>query len=381
MRSVSFYTLGCKLNQLETEAVAESFRAAGFAVLPWEDAADLRIINTCTVTSKAEQKARRILRLALKKTPVIVTGCYAQLDGRELSEAGRNGGGDRLFILPGALKDGLLDLPARLNGSGGIEEGIRNWMESRDPGKTGADGGGGENTGAFRFNPRDFSFHSRAFLKIQDGCNSNCAYCRVPLARGKSVSLEAAEVLARLKALEERGFAEAVLTGVNITQYSCPGKGQCGLGGLLELLLGGTRRIALRLSSLEPNGACGPLEPGFLSIVADSRIRPHFHLSVQSGSAKILSAMGRPYTPGDIRDAVAALRGIRDDPFLACDIITGFPGEEAEQFEETWGLCGDLDFAWIHPFPYSPRRGTRAFSLGPPVNGKEVLGRMKRLLE
>jgi threonylcarbamoyladenosine tRNA methylthiotransferase MtaB len=222
-------------------------------------------------------------------------------------------------------------------------------------------------------NVQDFSFHSRAFLKIQDGCDNACSYCRVSLARGPSVSLDAGTALERLKTLEERGYREAILTGVNLNQYRQGGKD---LGLLLEYLIAGTDHIRLRLSSLEPGGFTGSL----LKALEHTRIRPHFHLSVQSGSKAVLERMRRPYRPDEVEQAVRRLRELREDPFLACDIITGFPGETADDFEQTRALCRRLDFAWIHAFPYSRRPGTVAWDFRQTVPEREAVQRVEALL-
>ncbi|MDR2071488.1 MAG: tRNA (N(6)-L-threonylcarbamoyladenosine(37)-C(2))-methylthiotransferase MtaB [Treponema sp.] len=394
MPSIAIATLGCKLNQLESEAIAASFKAEGFSLVPWPAAADILVINTCTVTSKAEQKARRIIRKALKDSPdslLIVTGCYAQLDGPALAALEGELSGElpsperrRLVVVPGDLKSALLGLPRRLGaakasegpspkdtagGMGAIrlEAGLEKWREGpavRDP---------------FIFNSGDFSFHSRSFLKIQDGCDHACSYCRVTLARGKSVSLESGTALTRLRELEDRGYGEMVLTGVNINQYRDAG-GQEGdlrdLPGLLDFLLRGTSRIALRLSSLDPQG----VSPELLAVLKNPRIRPHFHLSVQSGSGEILKRMRRWYAPEDVAAAVQGLRSCREDPFMACDIIAGFPGETGAEFQQTYDLCKSLDFAWIHAFPYSRRPGTEAAALKSSVNEADITFRVEALL-
>jgi threonylcarbamoyladenosine tRNA methylthiotransferase MtaB len=187
------------------------------------------------------------------------------------------------------------------------------------------------------------------------------------------VSLEPQKALASLRLLEEKGYAEATLTGINIGQYQ---SGSMNLGTLIAYLLAGTRYIRLRLSSLEPN--C--LSEGFIKILASPRIRPHFHLSVQSGSPIILQRMARPYQVQAIEQGIALLRSVKVDPFLACDIITGFPGETDAAFEETWSLCRRVGFAWIHAFPYSPRPGTMAYSFTGRVSERVASARMERLL-
>ncbi|MDR0387554.1 MAG: tRNA (N(6)-L-threonylcarbamoyladenosine(37)-C(2))-methylthiotransferase MtaB [Treponema sp.] len=395
MPSVAIVTLGCKLNQLESEAIAASFKNEGFNLVSQPYAADILVVNTCTVTSKAEQKARRVIRKALRDNPastLVVTGCYAQLDGPALAalEKGLAGAlpapaGSRLVVVPGDIKSALLDLPRRLGAANAPE-----WMPA-------AAAAGGEGAACLRagleqwrgdaaagdpfaFNAGDFSFHSRAFLKIQDGCDHACSYCRVTLARGKSVSLDAGTALERLRELEGRGYGEAVLTGVNITQYrdagAEPGEKPRDLAGLLDFLLRGSSRIALRLSSLEPDG----IRPELLAVLGNPRIRPHFHLSIQSGSGEILGRMRRRYTPEDAAAAVRELRSCRDDPFMACDIITGFPGETGTEFRRTYELCRSLDFAWIHAFPYSRRPGTEAAAFKPSVSERDAAVRVEALL-
>ncbi|GHT69352.1 tRNA (N(6)-L-threonylcarbamoyladenosine(37)-C(2))-methylthiotransferase MtaB [Spirochaetia bacterium] len=380
--SFSIYTLGCKLNQLESEALADALCREGFQLLPWgtgEGAvpADLLLINTCTVTSMAEQKARRMIRKSLRENPeasVIVTGCYAQLERAaiETLDSGSSGG-KRLFVVPGDAKSALLELPRFLtaagaeSGSGNLSALIEAWFKAEA-------GAAVIRADAFRFVPGDFSSHSRGFLKIQDGCDNHCAYCRVTLARGPSVSLPAEKALADLKALEEKGYREAVLTGVNISQY-CDEGGR-DLGGLLEYLLAGTQEIRIRLSSLEPDG----LSEDLVQTLAHQRLRPHFHLSVQSGSPLILGRMGRAYGPEDVEKAAGRLRDIKTDPFLACDIITGFPGETAAEFEKTCEICRRIGFAWIHAFPYSRRPGTAAWSFKNPVSERDAAERVSALL-
>ncbi|GHU84080.1 tRNA (N(6)-L-threonylcarbamoyladenosine(37)-C(2))-methylthiotransferase MtaB [Spirochaetia bacterium] len=422
MISIAIQTLGCKLNQLESEAIAASFKLEGFRLVRWGEAADLLVVNTCTVTSKAEQKARRIIRKALNDNPaacVIVTGCYAQLDGAAIaalesdsgvrfSDDGGSAGdfeeissdapagicagsaglsaGRRLFVVSGDLKSALLTLPRyaaaanEASAGTGIAAVLAQWQTEGQ--------GGGPPPDPFAFNTGDFSFHSRASLKIQDGCDHRCTYCRVPLARGSSVSLDAETALERLRYLEERGYGEAILTGVNINQYrwnkfhwnqfqgNKVHSGAFDLGELLNYLLRGTERIAIRLSSLEPEG----ITAGFLSALENPRVRPHFHLSIQSGSREVLEKMGRWYTPDAIETAIRELRARKDDPFLACDMITGFPGETAADFEQTRALCERAGFAWIHAFPYSPRPGTAAPAFTGRVSEAAAVSRVDTLL-
>jgi threonylcarbamoyladenosine tRNA methylthiotransferase MtaB len=390
MYSIALYTLGCKLNQLESEALADSFRKAGFpliipgTVMPGPG---IIIINTCTVTSKADQKSRRLIRKALRENPdscVLVTGCYAQLDPAEivLLEAENTAGVSdrRLFVVgggqsgadsAGSAKSALLELP------GYLLQAVAGMPESEQPGGLlphilemwieQARGGG-----PFSFKPEEFSFHSRGYLKIQDGCNNGCNYCRVCLARGPSVSLPPENALAELRSFEERDCPELMITGVNITQYNHSG---LDLAGLLKYLVEGSASIALRLSSLEPEG----INDKLAAVLAHLRIRPHFHLSVQSGSDTVLHRMGRAYRAQTVKQGAALLRSVKDNPFLACDIIAGFPGETAAEFDQTLALCEQIGFAWIHAFPYSKRPGTAAFSLKNPVCERDTTRRVETL--
>ncbi|MDR2150808.1 MAG: tRNA (N(6)-L-threonylcarbamoyladenosine(37)-C(2))-methylthiotransferase MtaB [Spirochaetaceae bacterium] len=370
MPSVAIITLGCKLNQAESEGIADAFLQAGWELVPEEQAADLFIVNTCTVTSKAEQKARRIIRKAVRENPAswcIITGCYAQMEAEALSRLEPEQ--ERILVVTGDRKDRLLDLPQAYEGSLPIL--VRRWMDENEsvlPTST-------NYARSFRFNRLNrtgFSFHSRAFIKVQDGCNKRCSYCRVTLARGPSLSQDAQTLLHSLQDIEEAGFGEAVLTGVNICQYNDRGRD---LAALLEHLLVGTKRIRIRLSSLEPDAI-----ESLLGIMASPRICPHFHLSVQSGSPAILHKMRRGYSTDQVSAAVQALRSVKDDPFLACDIITGFPGEEMQDFEQTYALCKQAAFAGIHAFPYSARPGTAAFTFDSPVPEREACIRVERLL-
>ena len=350
-------TLGCKLNQLESEAIADAFIRAGIKEETNEPS--LIVINTCTVTSKADQKARREIRKALRDYPqarVIVTGCYAQLNKDDILKL-ETDGRQRLLVVG---KDKIIDFINSLrtpHSSLHIPHSLLDTSHSK-----------------FQFNPKQFSQHTRSFLKIQDGCDKHCTYCKIRLARGKSVSLEKKEVLRRLRVLEEN-HGEAVLTGVNICQYQDEGSPDFRLAQLLDYLLKGTEKTAIRLSSLAPEN----INEKLCGILSHPRIRPHFHLSVQSCSGKILERMGRAYNAKTIENAVLLLRRAKDDPFLACDIISGFPGETETEAEQTFAVLKKLDFAWIHVFPFSKRQGTEAFSFKDNVKESEVTQRVKNL--
>jgi len=339
----------------------------------------LCFVNTCTVTGKAEQKARRLIRLLVKEHPyavILVTGCYAQLEAAAVEALHPH-----VLSFPGQLKDRLTALPAYfaklihastyfdtafflsalrtyladLTGSVPQENAVRPVR-----GKT-----------LFALSSSCFLFHSRALLKIQDGCNEACAYCRIRLARGRSVSLPASEVIERLQHIERNGIPEVTLSGVNLSQYR---SGEDDFAGLLKLILENSS-IRLRISSLYPDR----IDEALIPLLAHQRICPHFHLSVQSGSNTVLKAMHRSYTRDTVYNAVSELRRIKDNPFIGADIITGFPGETEADFEETYRMCRELTFAGIHAFPFSARPGTEAWKMQPKVPERIAGQRVKRL--
>lgn len=362
--SVSFRTFGCRLNQTETEAIAASFAAAGARVVGFGNASDLVLFNTCTVTSKAEQKARREMRLALRLNTdavIIATGCYAELDPRALHVLA-----PRLVVVPGGRKGDLPTLATELCAA--FAEGLDLLEETRRLVNLAA----GLPGDPFAFIPGDFRFRARAALKIQDGCDSRCSYCRVCLARGKAVSLDPSVIVQRARTIADAGIPEIVLTGVNLSQYAAAG---LNFPGLLELLCDQTDRVAFRISSYEPD----KIDDAFLKAFARSRFRPHLHLPVQSGSDAILCSMGRSYRRNDVFAAVAAARKVKGDPFIGMDIITGFPGETDEDFAATIDLLQQIEPAWVHAFVFSPRPGTRAFAMKPRIPERVAVARAREL--
>ncbi len=364
---VCVYTLGCRLNQCESEAIADAFSKRDFPIVPDGEPADLYIVNTCTVTSKAEQKARRMIRKYAgepQAPTVVVTGCYAQLDSDEIAALD-----NRVVVIPLEKKANMLDLPeyvsARLVEGFSLVEACRSFA--------GLDGdalaalhvdsvpqyGASENdalkndiVSPFDYDAATFSYHCRAYLKVQDGCDNACAFCRVHVARGAAVSLESAEVVRRALALERQGFHEIVLTGVNLTMYDHRNDG---LGGLLRQLLSALGKdIRIRLSSLEPDH----VDDLLLDQLADPRMQPHFHVPVQSASDIVLARVNRRYSVEHLAYVVGRMRQVKDDPFIAADVITGLPAEGDAEFQETYEFFVKNQFARMHVFPFSPRPDT-----------------------
>lgn len=388
-KSVHFETLGCRLNQIETEGAAEFFFKNNWLVqmkpVAAKDAEDdsvcLCVLNTCAVTGKAEQKARRTINLLLKKFPaaaLIVTGCYAQLSAESIQAMD-----ERVVVLPGKAKSVLArvpefleqEFPASSAGMTARESGVATAREdSIAPARAVALSLSGltrqalvESPAAiapFALNPKTFFAHSRASLKIQDGCDNSCSYCAIRLARGKSVSIDAGTALERAADLEKSGQAELVITGVNIGQYRGLWQGRpLDLAGFLQLILERTKNIAVRISSIYPQS----VTPAFCAVIKNPRVRPHFHISVQSGSDAVLKRMNRSYTRQTVVQACRRLKEAKQNPFLACDIIAGFPGESEADFADTLSLLKEAGFANAHAFPYSPRPGTAAAAFTPKI--------------
>ena len=369
--SVRIETLGCRLNQTESEGLAFIFARCGFSIFSeGREVASvgLCVVNTCTVTSKAEQKARRLIRLLLKthqNACVPVTGCYAELeaksiealDERVISFSGKRK--DKLSLLPSYIEAKLKDIEVF-----DIEMLKTIILEFKKEVLRDESSSFLINTKTlkpsltrlFSLSSPSFMFHSRATLKVQDGCNNACTFCRIRIARGKAISLPISEAIKRIKEIEEKGANEVVITGVNLSQYESNG---LNFTNLLESLLANTQHIRIRLSSLYPEAITEQLIP----IIQEKRICPHFHLSIQSGSDAILQKMNRRYRLEDVYTAVKRIRYAKEKPFIGCDIITGFPSESEKDFLMTSSMCKDLKFTGIHAFPFSARPGTLAFNM------------------
>ena len=354
-------TLGCKLNQIETENIANFFVQAGSELVSWNDRADVYLINTCTVTSKAEQKARREIRLALFKNPqsiMLITGCYAELDADELDF------GHRAIVIPGSKKNCIAELALELVTGvldhNDLADVIHQYVKK------------GESVPFFFSSPHKL-IHTRPFLKIQDGCSKRCTYCRVCIARGNPQSLDARLVLERVHQYEALGAPEVVLTGVNLSLYYSNGMN---FESLLAFLINNTNAIKFRLSSWEPDR----VTDAFLEIFSHPRVQPHLHLSIQSGSDAVLSRMNRPYTKTVVLEAVDRLRKARGRFFLGSDFISGFPGETDADFHESLSLIHELAVAGVHAFTFSPRPGTPAYTMKPKVPERIAVARTEALI-
>lgn len=374
MTQAHFVTLGCRLNQLETESIAHIFENSGNFTCSFSDITartkddfdtKIVVINTCAVTTKAQQKARRLLRLLLDKfseATIIVTGCYAQLSYKELKSIC-----ERIVVAPVQKKDLFVAVPAMLLQIGFelspkiIASALQEYFDTNKADTR------------FELYTPIFKAHTRALLKIQDGCDNSCSFCCIHNARGKSISLQPQIVLERVKELEHLGQKEVVFTGVNLCQYSFDTTTD--LATLLAMCLKETHNIYFALSSLHPDA----ITPKLCDILASTRVQPRFHLSVQSGSDNILKLMQRHYTSSTVLRATKMLRNIKDSPFISADIIAGFPTESDSDFLATIDLCHKADFSWIHAFTFSPRPNTLAYNLKPQVPVNIATSRTKEL--
>ena len=349
--SVFIETHGCKLNQADTQVLARQFAQAGYSLAEKASLADVYVLNTCTVTHVADRKARQALREARRGNPkavIVATSCYAQRAPQEFSQID---GVD--LILGNAQKDlvvrsvsQLLDIP-------------------EVPRSTGEDQPEAAVT----------SLRARAMVKIQEGCDQVCAYCVVPKVRGRERSVEPGVLVAHVGRLVAEGYQEVVLTGTQLGTYGSD-LGVAPLAGLIREILRQTSAPRLRVSSLQAQ----ELNSELLDLWADPRLCPHFHLPLQSGSAAVLKAMRRRYSPRQYTEAVEAIRRRVPHAAVTADVIVGFPGETEDQFQETYDLCRELRVAGLHVFPYSTRPGTTAAYLSPTVEEKVKRIRMEKML-
>ena len=362
MKKVSFYTLGCKVNQYETNGMMQKFKEAGYEIVDInEGTSDICIINTCTVTNMSDRKSRHALRRIKEKNPksiIVATGCYAQVAKKELEKMeeidiviGNDEKKDAVDFVKHFLedKDRIID----------IRE-IDKQKEFVDMGQI------------------TYTEKTRAVIKVQDGCNQFCTYCIIPYARGRVRSRKLESVIREIKGIASEGIQEVVITGIHVASY---GKDFNKKDGLIELLeeinkIDGIRRI--RLGSLEPQ----IITDEFIErLVKLEKICHHFHLSLQSGCDDTLKRMNRKYNTKIFREIVTRLRRAYDDVMLTTDIIVGFPGETEEEFEKTYNFLKEVKFYKMHVFPYSPRKGTVAEKMQNQIDGNTKEIRSKKLID
>ena len=367
MTTVAIATLGCKVNQFESEALMASLEERGYYLVPSGEGADITIINTCTVTHRADFQSRQMVRRAFRSNPqslIIVTGCYSQVEPEAI---GRIEGVQ--YLLGNREKSQIPDLLPLMQ---------RNGLPRVQVGDI-------QKEVLFSDIPlHSFHRHTRAFLKIQDGCNARCSYCIVPYARGPSRSLPLESVLGHLRVLKEKGFKEVVLTGIHIGSYGLDLNPPFSLEKLLRRLEEEETPHRVRLSSIEPLD----FSPEFISILSQSvKVCPHLHIPIQSGDDEILKMMNRNYDHFLLSDLIHEIHKRMPEVSIGADVIVGFPGETEEKFKNTYRLIESLPLSYLHIFPFSQRKGTPAAQFPQGVNEIRIkkraevmreLGRRKR---
>ncbi|MBI2836630.1 MAG: tRNA (N(6)-L-threonylcarbamoyladenosine(37)-C(2))-methylthiotransferase MtaB [Chloroflexi bacterium] len=346
---IALDTIGCKLNQAETDELARQLADAGHCVVSSSRAADVYILNTCSVTQSADSDCRQRLRSAHRHNPhgrLVITGCYAQLMPSELSRI------EGVTLIVGNRdKPRLIEL---LKENGCLS-----------PAKDAPQLPPGQ--------PGRFTARTRAFIKVQEGCGHYCSYCVVPLARGGEKSRRIEHVIYNVRMKEQEGYNEVVLTGTEIGAFRDNG---ATLVDLLRRILAETGIPRLRLSSLQPQEISSEL----LALWRDERLCPHFHLSLQSGSDSVLKRMRRSYSVDDYRSAVSMICDLVPDVAITTDVMVGFPGETKKESAESYNFCAEQQFARIHVFPFSPRPGTLACRMPAQVCSQERKMRVRRML-
>lgn len=337
-KKAALHNLGCKVNAYETEAMQQMLEENGYEIVPFEPGADLYLINTCTVTNMADRKSRQMIHKARKMNPgavVVAAGCYVQASAEEL------------------VADGSVDLVIGNNRKKDLISLLKEFEEGRSDTETVVDMTHEkqyENLSLLKT-----AEHTRAYIKVQDGCNQFCSYCIIPYTRGRVRSRQDKDVMEEVRSLAARGYQEIVLTGIHLSSYGVDIDSS--LISLIEKVheIEGIKRIRL-----------GSLEPGIITEEFAQRLKklekfcPHFHLSLQSGCSTTLKRMNRRYTTEEFREKCQILRQVFDNPALTTDVIVGFPGETAEEFAQTKLFLEEIKFFETHIFKYSRRKGTRA---------------------
>ena len=348
-RSVAFHTLGCKLNFSETSMLSRQLEADGFEKRSWEDKADVYVINTCSVTENADKECRQLVRRIQRKSPeslVVITGCYAQLKPKEIAEI------EGVDLVLGAAEK--FNLGQHLKE---FAKGDSTKISSCDI----------EEVSGFH-SSYSLADRTRTFLKVQDGCNYNCSFCTIPMARGKSRSDSIENVINNATLLAEKGVKEIVLTGVNLGDFGKGADGsQQGENSFYQLIneldkVEGIERF--RISSIEPN----LLSENIIRFVAESKkFMPHFHIPLQSGSNTVLGLMRRRYRRELYAERVHLIKTLLPHCAIGVDVIVGFPGESDDHFGETFSFLHNLNISYLHVFTYSERENTKALEIQPVV--------------
>lgn len=366
MKKVAFHTLGCKVNIYETEAMQELMQKAGYSIVDFDDKADIYVVNTCSVTNMADRKSRQMLHKAKKDNPdavIVAVGCYVQAAAKSIKQD------EKIDIIIGNnMKNKIADI-------------INDYYEHQDPNTVDISGDFVLDISKIKeyeeFRVLKHKEHTRAFIKIQDGCNQFCSYCIIPYTRGRVRSRSIEEIEKEVRDLVNVGYKEVILTGIHISSYGLDFEEKIQLIELVEKVakVAGVER--LRISSLEPR----IITEEFVERLAKlDNFCPHFHLSLQSGSDNTLKAMSRRYDASEFKEGVRLIRKYFNMPALTTDIIAGFPGETEDDFTESLEYIRDIGFFELHVFPYSKREGTKAASMKETLSNKDKTRRVNLLL-
>lgn len=361
MKKVALHNLGCKVNSYETEAMQEMLEKAGYEIVPFREGADIYIINTCTVTNIADRKSRQMLHRARKMNPdavVVAAGCYVQ------TQAGKEAQDPCIDIVLGnnKKKDIVTVLKEYEREKAGMLEDMEDISRAKE------------------YEPLNLTRtgdHTRAYIKVQDGCNQFCTYCIIPYARGRVRSRSLEDVAAEVHSLAENGYREVVLTGIHLSSYGIDFDGERHLLDLIRTVHGVEGIMRIRLGSLEP----GIITEEFAEELASMpKMCPHFHLSLQSGCDATLKRMNRRYTSAEYYEKCCILRKYFDNPALTTDVIVGFPGETEEEFRESLEFVDRVNFYETHIFKYSRRAGTKAADMDGQVSEQIKTRRSARMI-
>ena len=360
MKKVAFYTLGCKVNQYETNAMIEQFIKSNYEIVDFEDVADIYVINTCTVTNMSDRKSRQVIRRVKQLNSnaiLVVTGCYAQVASEELEKIEEID-----LIIGNTEKKDILNIIEKYIGASSArlqsDEQIINKINLTDINKQ---------KEFVDFGTTTYTEKTRAVIKVQDGCNNFCSYCVIPYAKGRVRSRRIESVIKEIKSIVKNRIQEVVITGIHVASYGLDFKdANIRLIDLLEEInkIEGLKRI--RLGSLEPNIITDEFVERLKKV---DKICDHFHLSLQSGCNDTLRRMNRKYSTEDFEEVVKRLRNAFPNVILTTDIIVGFPGETEEEFEVTYNYLKKINFYKMHVFKYSQRKGTRAAVMPNQIDG------------
>lgn len=351
MKTVSFYTLGCKVNTYDSTFMQEQFVNSGYSVVDFGEPSDIIVVNTCTVTGTADKKSRSMIRRAANLGRVIVAGCMAQKDAEKVlgmdGVSAAVGTDDRSRIAQ--IADSILGGQTALDLTHEIASCSFEQMSVSTSGE-----------------------RTRSVIKIQEGCNNFCSYCIIPYVRGRSRSKKLEDVVKEADVLVKNGTKEIVLTGIHIASYKDDDYNLADVVFALDGL-----GVRIRLGSIET----GIMNSSFVKRLSKAEnLCPHFHLSLQSGSKTVLERMNRKYSPNEYLDFLKLLRDSFDIPAITTDIITGFPGETEQEFEETFEFTREAEFSRLHVFPFSARKGTKAYDMTPKIPGSLAKQRAKQLI-